>query len=247
MLICFGVQAQPPKVAIIMDDMGYRTTDIAAFDLPTSVTFAILPHTPKSVEFAHSATEQGRIVMLHLPMETLNPHNLGPGALLTQMDASMIARTLDDALKSVPYAVGVNNHMGSKLTQLSLPMTNLMTALAERQLFFVDSRTTPLSKAHRIALAAGVPSLQRKVFLDHELTDEFIQAQFQRLVRLAHKYGQSIGIAHPHPLTVERLKSLIANTDGIEFVPITALFSSGQKALLANRNPLTPISTTSAP
>ena len=234
-LLCLPVRAEQPKVAIIIDDIGYRATDIHAFELPTTVTFAILPHTPKSVYIARTASAEGRVVMLHLPMETMQPHNLGPGALLTHMDAKIIASTLDQALNSVPNAVGVNNHMGSKLTQLSFPMTTLMKALGERNLFFVDSRTTPFSKAHRIATESGVPSLQRKVFLDHELTDEFIQTQFARLVRLAHKYGQAIGIGHPHPLTIAQLKTLMLTTPEVDFVPITALLTSNERAALAKR------------
>jgi polysaccharide deacetylase 2 family uncharacterized protein YibQ len=116
--------------------------------------------------------------------------------------------------------------MGSKLTQLTFPMTTLMKALEERQLYFVDSRTTRYTKAHKIASTMGLPVLERKVFLDHELSEEFIQQQFHRLIRLARKYGHAIGIGHPHPLTVNTLKSLIQNEDSVEFVSVDTLIQS---------------------
>ena len=216
--------ASEAKVAIIIDDMGYRLTDQRAFELPQHITFAILPHTEQSKQFALAAHQQGRAVMLHLPMETLQPRNLGQGALMASMNADSIAYTLDQALLSVPHAMGVNNHMGSKLTQLTFPMTKLMEALSKRDLFFIDSRTTRYTKAFQIAEQTGVPALERQVFLDHELNEDFITKQFFRLIRLSKKYGQAIGIAHPHPLTVNILKSLIEQRKEVQFVSITELF-----------------------
>lgn len=224
-LFAFASGSAAPKVAIIMDDMGYRSTDADAFTLPVHITFAILPHTAQSTQFAHRANAQGRTVMLHLPMETLQPRNLGPGAVFSSMTATQLTSTLESALKSVPTASGVNNHMGSKLTQLSFPMTTLMQALSERDLFFVDSRTTRFSKAAKIAEALGVPALQRRVFLDHKVEPDFIDEQFARLLRLANKYGHAVGIAHPHPLTVERLNALLGSEHSVEFVSISTLIS----------------------
>lgn len=216
--------ASDAKVSIIIDDMGYRLSDQLAFELPHHIAFAILPHTEQSERFSLRAHQQGRTVMLHLPMETLQPRNLGPGALMANMNVDTITQTLVHALQSVPHAVGVNNHMGSKLTQLTFPMTTLMEALSERELFFIDSRTTRFTKAHKVALQTGVPVLERKVFLDHELTESFISEQFERLIQLSQKHGQAIGIAHPHPLTIKVLNALLERENRIEFVAVTELF-----------------------
>ena len=216
-------QAEKSKVAIVIDDMGYRTTDTLAFDLPTHVTFAILPHTEQSTRFAHRAQAQGRSLLLHLPMESLHPQRLGPGALVATMDASAITSVLDLALASVPHVTGVNNHMGSKLTQLTFPMTTLMKALADRNLYFIDSRTTRFTKARKIAAAFGLPVLERKVFLDHELNEHFINQQFKRLVQLSRQYGHAIGIGHPHPLTLQSLSLLIELEKSVEFVSVDSL------------------------
>lgn len=232
----FAVSAKEAKVAIIIDDMGYRLSDQSAFELPTHVTFAILPHTDQSKRFSIQAHQQGRTVLLHLPMETLKPQKLGPGALLASMNVDTIAVTLDQALKTVPNAVGVNNHMGSKLTQMSFPMTTLMEALSERHLFFIDSRTTRFTKAHKIAVQTGVPVLERRVFLDHELTQGFITQQFRRLLALSQKYGQAIGIAHPHPLTIKLLKRLIKRESTVNFVAVTELFDKPNARRLTTHN-----------
>ncbi|MDM7861582.1 divergent polysaccharide deacetylase family protein [Alteromonas sp. ASW11-36] len=215
-----------PKVAIVIDDMGYRQSDSHAFSLPTHVTFAILPHTLQSKKFSEQAYQEGRTVILHLPMETQRPRNLGEGALVDSMDRQMMVDTFNQALATVPHAQGVNNHMGSKLTQLTLPMTILMQTLQDQDLFFMDSRTTRYSKAFRIANQTGVPAVQRRVFLDHEITEAFIDEQFDRLIRLAHKYGHAIGIGHPHPLTVERLNARLQQHYNVEFVSLAKLVAT---------------------
>ncbi|MGB2426071.1 MAG: divergent polysaccharide deacetylase family protein [Alteromonas sp.] len=224
-----------PKVAIVIDDMGYRQSDSLAFTLPTHVTFAILPHTAQSGRFSAQAYGEGRTVILHLPMETQQPRNLGAGALVDSMDRQMMVDTFNRALATVPHAQGVNNHMGSKLTQLILPMTILMQTLQDNNLFFMDSRTTRYSKAFRIAKQSGVPAVQRRVFLDHEINAEFIDAQFDRLIRLAHKYGHAIGIGHPHPLTVERLNLKLQHKYDVEFVSLSEMVAILHPSAAENR------------
>lgn len=225
-----------PKVALIIDDMGYRDTDFHAFELPSHVAFAILPHTQHSKRFSAMADQQGRVVMLHLPMETLHPQNLGPGALLASMNANYLIDTFEDALASVPHAVGLNNHMGSKLTQLSFPMTTLMQAVAKHDLFFVDSRTTRYSKAFTIATEFGIPSVQRKVFLDHDLSEEAIEQQFDRLVRLSRKYGEALGIGHPHPQTLAVLQRRLAAQNDVIFVAVTELLNPQESPRIVRRD-----------
>ncbi|WP_240615526.1 divergent polysaccharide deacetylase family protein [Alteromonas facilis] len=233
--------ADEPKVALIIDDMGYRKSDEKAFELPRHVTLSILPHTAKSTQFSQKAQQQGRVVMLHLPMETLQPRTLGPGALLASMDSGFMLQTFESALESVPHAIGVNNHMGSKLTQLSLPMKTLMGALEKRGLFFIDSRTTRYSKAFNIANEYGVPALQRKVFLDHNINEHEINQQFDRLLRLAHKYGEAVGIGHPHPETLRVLKSRLAEQSDVDFVSVTDLLTQYSPRLAASEQQNGPV------
>ncbi|MEP1870945.1 MAG: divergent polysaccharide deacetylase family protein, partial [Paraglaciecola sp.] len=106
----------------------------------------------------------------------------------------------------VPNAIGLNNHMGSKFTQLSFPLSVTMEFLLDKGLFFVDSRTTRYSKAQRIAEQVGVPNIMRHVFLDHVVELKQIEIQFNRLIELSKKNGYAVGIAHPHPETLNFLK-----------------------------------------
>lgn len=208
-------------IALIIDDMGNTKQDAVAFDLPAEVAFSILPHTHLSRAFSERAASQQREVMLHIPMEALAGNSLGPGALLSTMHPDTIRKTLQEALLTVPHAVGVNNHMGSKLTQLTLPMTTTMDFLQQQELFFVDSRTTRFSKAARIAKQKGVLSGKRNVFLDHFAETRHIDNQFKRLIRIAKKYDQAIGIAHPYPQSMAYLKQALPllKEQGIRLIP----------------------------
>lgn len=218
------VDARPAKIAIIVDDLGYRHTDRLALNLPVQVTFSILPFAQYTDFFVEQAERQGRDIMLHMPMESLERQNWGERALLSTMYPEEIAFTLNAALSDVPGAVGLNNHMGSRLTQLTLPMASVMRELSRRDLFFIDSKTTRYSRAHDIALQHGVRSRSRHIFLDHEHDQQFYNNQFERMLNIARIYGSVIAIAHPHPQSVDwllgRLKKL---PKGFQLVPITDL------------------------
>lgn len=222
-------------IALIIDDIGYKSDDINAFTLPSEVTFSILPHTPYSLSFSQLAEQQQREVMMHVPMEALSGKTLGPGALTSNMLPNAIKASLAAAHKSVPNAIAINNHMGSKLTQLTLPMTATMEYLHEKGLYFVDSRTTRYSRAESIADKLGVPNLHRHVFLDHIPEPKHIAMQFKRLRRVANKYGQAVGIAHPHPQTLSYLKLHLPALakQGIRLVPLSDLMlgKHGQLAM----------------
>lgn len=212
----------PAQIAIILDDVGAKKTDVRAFTLPKGVTFSILPHTQYSSAFSFRAAQQNREVMLHMPMESLNGEALGEGPLLSSMYPQQLQSALLAALSTVPHAVGVNNHMGSKLTQMTLPMQTVMKTLNGNNMFFIDSRTTKFTKAGAIAEEFGVNAATRHIFLDHEPTDVFVAKQFAKLIKRARKYGKAIGIGHPHPVTLAFLQQAIANLpDDIEIITVS--------------------------
>lgn len=204
-LFCHAVMAKS-DIIIILDDLGYRPSDVAAFSLPKEVTFSILPQTPLSQDIAKRAEQEGRAVMLHMPMQSQKGLNMGPLGLSTDMYAGAITHTLRRAIKSVPNAVGVNNHMGSAFTGQEQAMEALMQEIKRQGLFFVDSRTTVQTKGEEVAERVGVPSVSRQVFLDHELSEAFLSRQFNRMKRIAKKRGQVVVIGHPHPETIAFLQ-----------------------------------------
>ena len=215
------------KVAIIIDDIGYRKTDIGTLTLPGNVTFAILPHTPYGKALAEIAYQNDHDIILHIPMESNNNLKaLGPGALTRDMDEKSIRATLAQAFDEIPFAIGINNHMGSFLTTQYTPMAWTMRYLKEQNMIFVDSVTTRDSKARKVAAHFGVPNLGRRIFLDNQLERDYITKQFNALIRYTKRNKTAIAIAHPHPETVEVLMDLIPTLaeHGIKLVPLSGLF-----------------------
>ena len=51
-------------------------------------------------------------------------------------------QTLLSAMEDIPFAVGINNHMGSLLTRMEEPMGWTMELLRQHNMFFLDSKTT---------------------------------------------------------------------------------------------------------
>jgi len=215
------------QVAIVIDDMGYRYTDKNALSLPGNVTYAILPHTTYGKKLALKAQEQHNDVLIHVPMEANNRKFLGPGALTSAMNEEEIQKSLANSFAEIPFAIGINNHMGSYLTKLYKPMTWTMSFLKERQLFFLDSVTSPESTALQAARDVGVPVRARHIFLDNQLTDDYINQQFMQLIRYAQKKQTAIAIAHPHPETIKMLTKLIPTLKhhNIELVPLSNLYA----------------------
>ncbi|WNC68441.1 divergent polysaccharide deacetylase family protein [Thalassotalea nanhaiensis] len=213
------------KIAIVIDDIGYRSTDKTALQLPKQVTFSVLPHTPFGRELAVQGNQQQREILLHVPMESINNLLLGPGALTSNMDEANVKKTLAASIADIPHVIGINNHMGSLLTQKSAPMSWTMQFLKENDLFFLDSRTSKYSQAEYIAQRIGVPSLHRHIFLDNKVDERYIEQQFNKLIRSSKKNGAVVAIAHPHPATVRVLKKMIPTLAerNIELVTISQL------------------------
>ena len=116
---------------------------------------------------------------------------------------------LNGMLETVPHAVGVNNHQGSRATSDPALMQELMPALRSRGLFFIDSRTTAATVAYDAAERADVPAASRKVFLDDKQERGAILAQLDLAVKDAMRDGSAIAIGHPHPATIAALSEAV--------------------------------------
>jgi polysaccharide deacetylase 2 family uncharacterized protein YibQ len=223
-----GVAAdEPARVAIIIDDLG-NSLDRGreAVALPAAVTYSVLPLRPYSRRIAELAHLEGKEVMLHLPMQAMGRGWLGPAGLHDRMERADVAAALQLSLDGVPHVAGVNNHMGSRLTQQPQAMRWLMESLrCAGDLYFVDSRTDVRTVARHIAREVGLPNAERDVFLDNEIDAEYVRSQFERLIRYARRHGSAIGIAHPHPETLAALAQLLPllADQGVEVVPVSQL------------------------
>jgi polysaccharide deacetylase 2 family uncharacterized protein YibQ len=205
-----AVQGNGPKLAIILDDLGSdRAAAEEIFKLSFPVTISILPNHEHSAEIAHEALQRGLEVMLHLPMEAIASERPEAQELRPGMPANEVSRLLDTFLESVPGAVGVNNHQGSRATSDSALMRELMPALRDRHLFYIDSRTTAATVAYDEAQSAGEPSAFRNVpFLDDVPEVAAVRKQLELALRGAQARGQAVAIGHPHPATLQALREL---------------------------------------
>lgn len=218
------------KVAIIIDDLGMggrATKELLAIGRP--LNFSILPFLPHSKDTATEATKKGFLVMLHLPMEPKGypgPDKVpGKGAILMNTSQKDIAEIIAQDLSNIPYVQGVNNHMGSRLTEDEEIMNLTLKELKKRDLFFIDSKTSDESVAHREARRLGLKCGERDVFLDNEIALDYIKGQIRLLAKIALNEGQAIGIGHAHSLTVQAIKETIPELEnqGIEFVLVSEL------------------------
>lgn len=226
------------RVAIIVDDIGQEMAPVrrlAAID--ADLTFSVLPNLPYTQDAARYLHRRGREILLHQPMEGKNGVNPGPGAIYASTDPAEAASILEDSISQVPYAVGVNNHMGSAVTRIRPTMDALFDVLGKRRLFFVDSLTTNESVCHQAAAEAGIPFASRDVFLDNVQDDAYIAGQIKKLEEEALVKGSAIGICHPHEATVRTLEREVPRLveEGIEVVRVSVLAESpngwaGEKA-----------------
>lgn len=224
-------EQQQPAMVVIIDDLGDNLKKgLAAVHLPGPVTLAIMPHTPFGPRLAHAGHQLGKEIMLHAPMENHAGKRLGPGGLTSAMDEATFKTTLKEGLASIPYVEGLNNHMGSALTEKSQHMAWTMDVAAEQDLFFIDSRTSAKSQALAQARLHRIPSQSRDVFLDNDLSPEALNRQFSQAIRIAKRHGAVILIGHTYPASVKFLQENLPKLDemGISLVSASALLYSYQ-------------------
>ena len=196
-----------PRVAIIIDDMGHHhQLGAALLALEMNLTFSFLPQAPFSREQGKQAWQQGHDILVHMPMEALDPAwDPGPGTLYLADPLAEVARKVAQNMASVPHAVGINNHMGSRYTESEAAMRQFFKLLAGQHLLFVDSGTSSASVAMETARAMGFKAARRHVFLDNVQSQEDICRQLKQLVSEASERGWAIAIGHPNEATLTAL------------------------------------------
>ncbi|MDP9024683.1 MAG: divergent polysaccharide deacetylase family protein, partial [Candidatus Eremiobacteraeota bacterium] len=211
-----------PKLALIIDDCGqWLETERGFVALPVPLTLSVLPGVRYNATIAREASDAGKGVMLHLPMETLSGMNPGPGKVTTAMTDEEIARQVESDLAQVPLASGVNNHEGSKASADPRVMRDVLGVIARHgHLFFIDSKTNAASIGEQTASQAGVPTAARDVFLDNKDDVAYSESQLREAAAIAKRSGSAIAIGHPRPTTLAAVRALIPElqADGIEFV-----------------------------
>jgi uncharacterized protein len=188
---------QKGRIAVVIDDAGYDLDMLRKFvSLPLEITIAVLPDLPHSSEAARLAHENGKEVLLHQPMESLNGNNPGPGAILSGQTDLQIREILKKNFESVPYATGMNNHMGSLITRDEAKMRVIIEFLRANDKYFLDSKTIENSVARNAAIAYNWTYLERDVFLDDDPDAAMIRKQLEKGMGIALQKGSAILIGH---------------------------------------------------
>lgn len=221
------------KIVIIVDDLGMdkKTVD-SLTEISTDLTLAVLPNLPNSLYAAEVAKKKNMDLLLHLPMEpkTISGYNAddaGEGVLLVGQTKQDIVASLEKNIVSVPDAIGVNNHMGSKFTENDELMELVLKKLKERGLFFVDSLTSPNSRGYPIAREIGLKTAKRDYFLDDKKKGkEYVVQQLAKLVDKSEREGIAVGICHPYPQTIEAFRQVMPDLKKrVDIVPVSKVLN----------------------
>jgi len=220
------VKKHLPKLAIVIDDIG-NSKELGEEVLALKgVTIAIIPELKYSLYFANKGKELGKDILVHMPMEPKNKDKYSDDTkiLKTDMAEEEIKKLTEYFLKAVPYAKGVNNHMGSKFTEDTEKLEPFFKVLKSKNLFFLDSRTSSDSKAYEVGHRLGIIAYKRDVFLDHEISEDKISEQLDRAIKEAYNNGYAVAIGHPHPETIHVLKRRYKElSKTVEIVPLSSL------------------------
>jgi uncharacterized protein len=187
------------ELAIVIDDFGnnMKGTD-EMLDLPIHLTVAVMPFLSTTERDAKLAHKKGHEVIVHLPLEPKKGKKswLGPGAITTDMSDKEVRKRVENAIKAVPYAVGMNHHMGSKVTEDERVMKIILEVCKENGLYYLDSKTASKSVIPKIANELSVPFLENNMFIDHIYSEQHIFQQALKLSNQLDEHEQLIAIGH---------------------------------------------------
>lgn len=224
---------KPGKVAIVLDDCGYTKKNLAQIKAAgIHLSMAILPNTPLAKAADDFAAANGMEVLLHLPMEPESAkEKLEKETIKVSMKEPEIRDAVDHALKLVPSAKGVNNHMGSRATTDEAVMKVLLGELKKRDMYFLDSMTTDKSVSDRVAVETGVARVKRDIFIDHVNDEQHITAQMAKIEKMALGGRDVIAIGHDRALTVKILGKCAPAMEqkGIPFVFVSDMAKAEKK------------------
>ena len=214
------------NIAIVIDDVGYNNVNFKIIEgIKYPITFSVLPGLSFSGVAAKELNERGFQIILHLPMEPKEKTELEKDTILTSMDEKQVRSIIDLDLAALPEARGVNNHMGSKVTEDARSLSIVLDELKAKHMFFLDSFVTSRSVGRQIALQKKIKFAQRDVFLDNSRDPVYIRKQIAILKLKARQNGQAIGIGHDRKATLEVLKQEMPEIEkeGFKFVFVSEL------------------------
>ena len=206
------IQDATKAIVLVIDDFGYRNDSVSDrfLNLPVPLTCAVLPGHSQSASIAKKAIKSGKEVIIHMPMESsVSMTGEDEFKLKVGMTSEEIEWRLNEALKEIPEAIGINNHQGSKATTNGKVMGVVASVLKNKNKFFLDSRTSSKTVGEKTMRSVGVLTARRHIFLDNDLNIDNISKQLDKLVALSQKKGMAIGIGHVKANTLKVLEKEI--------------------------------------
>lgn len=191
--------ARHKQIFLVIDDAGLDVDETRQFlELPVPMTIAVLPHLKKTGEVCAEIDRYAdKELILHQPMEAYNRESdTGPGAIRNTTRPEDVAKILDRNLTSVRGAVGMNNHMGSRVTENEVIMAEVLRYCRARGLYFLDSKTSYNSLVPRVAGREHIHLEERDVFLDVQHDRETVRRAWENTVLKASANGYVIAIGH---------------------------------------------------
>lgn len=231
LLLLAAPVAAAPRVAVVIDDFGFdskRTpADAEWLALPHPLSYAVMPASPRTKQAARAVREAGRELLIHFPFDPFLTLAL-PEDAASPEDLAKVKALLERALREIPGAAGLNNHVSARATRNRPLMREFMKLIKGRVSFFLDSRTTSKTVAYEEARAAGIPSVIEFTFLDTDKPGDkgFCVAMLERAVARARRHGEAVAIGHHYwPQTLECLREEMPRhaAAGVSFVPVSAL------------------------
>ncbi len=226
------------QIAIIIDDIGHDLKAVnELLKINGDITFSILPFLTHSREAAEIIRRSKKEILLHLPMEPVSypADKPGEGALFTDMNDKELLHQLDKNIDSVPYVVGVNNHMGSKFMVDKEKLVLIFGRLKKKNLFFIDSRTAVNSQAVAASKVVGLPFAERKIFIDNNRDYKEIYNNLMSAANYNNDSSPLILIGHPYPETIQALRDAVKELrkKGIIIVPVSQILKAKQFASIS--------------
>ena len=195
------------NLTFVFDDAGHNLDQLEYFlRLPFPCTIAVLPGLRYSSESARRIRKAGKQVILHQPMQSVDLHiNPGPGAVTPGLSAEQIKNIVRKNLEEIWPVAGMNNHEGSLMTADEAAMSAVLDVVAEKHIFFLDSRTTARSVVAKVAKEKNMAVWERAIFIDNDKSRAAMETQIKKGLSIARQKGSAIMIGHVFTIELAEL------------------------------------------
>ncbi len=211
-----------PKLTIIIDDVSCASDvkSIKSLNMPLTMSFL-----PPSLAHPNSArlAELENFYMVHLPLEAMHYSAEEKFTLRACDTKEMISHRVQEIKSLFPRVLYMNNHTGSRFTSDERAVRDLVAALSEEGIGFLDSRTTAKTKVPKVMKSLGRHYLARDIFLDHESNVPYIEEQIKKAIKKAKEHGSAIAIGHPRKETLQALRNSRKALQSVELVYLNKL------------------------